>query len=311
METPYPVDKQHDYLVMTNILTSELGAGNYNFSRIMTGETHEVYRVTRENESFFFKLVKNPNESGVYKQTALFPKLQSKQIPVPRRLINLTQISKDVGYVIDEWVNAEAASTIYGMLIQRPLNPQLNEDLQTNLINIHSIIINGYGDIDRTGVGKYKSWQNYIKSVINPEKIDSARSTIIPISLLERGENFILGEFIPSYTEEARLIHGDFNLKNILLMNKNLAYIVDWDDALAGDPLWEYARMHLWFDDIMPIYNFIVHDNSIILTPDEVVSRVKYYKAILSIKEAIDHVNKTWAPDTWRRMDSALSEINY
>jgi len=56
--------------------------------------------------------------------------------------------------------------------------------------------------------------------------------------------------------EEYSLLHTDFNQRNLFVNPKNheIAGIVDWEDAMFGDPIYDFSRvrMYLWhfdFDD--------------------------------------------------------------
>jgi aminoglycoside phosphotransferase (APT) family kinase protein len=43
---------------------------------------------------------------------------------------------------------------------------------------------------------------------------------------------------------DSRLLHNDPGGRNIFIDGKNIRGIIDWEDAIIGDPLWEIAFIH-------------------------------------------------------------------
>ena len=101
----------------------------------------------------------------------------------------------------------------------------------------------GHGDFDADGIGKDKSWQEYLVSILDSdwqkvtERLDR--------SLLNRlAEEF--ASVLPSCPEERRLVHGDFGSNNLLVDKGRVTGALDWADARYGDPLLDIAGAYFW-----------------------------------------------------------------
>jgi hygromycin-B 4-O-kinase len=101
----------------------------------------------------------------------------------------------------------------------------------------------GYGDFDGDGIGKYRTWHDYLLSILDcdwqkvTDRIDS--------SLLDR----LTREFeslLPSCPEERRLVYGDFGSNNLLVHKGRVTGVLDWDNAIYGDPLLDIAGAYFW-----------------------------------------------------------------
>jgi hygromycin-B 4-O-kinase len=50
-------------------------------------------------------------------------------------------------------------------------------------------------------------------------------------------------KLLPYVPEERRLLHGDVAPNNVIWQGKRITGLVDWEHALAGDPVWDLAYM--------------------------------------------------------------------
>lgn len=302
-------------LTIAKILAREFGISDFNFRRLETGETHDVFKVNLPKTAILLKIVNNPDTTNVYKQGILQPILDEREIPIPRRLIPLEKIPlSNLGYVVDEWIEGEPAINKFGALIEEnPLDQTFSQNLDKILHLIHSIKLGGYGNITIDGRGEFTIWSEFLESLIDIEKMQTIQENgLMDHSLLKRFLTFYKNLHLPSFeSSDARLVHGDMNLKNILIRNSSIVGIVDWDDAILGDPVWDYARMHLWFDDRIPIFSFIDTDPSIQDDWPQIHYKIQNYKTMLAAKGAIENIHQSWILEAWSRLDSALEETGY
>jgi hygromycin-B 4-O-kinase len=49
-----------------------------------------------------------------------------------------------------------------------------------------------------------------------------------------------------SCPEERKLVHGDFGSNNVLVDGTAVTAVIDWDNAMYGDPLYDIATTHFW-----------------------------------------------------------------
>lgn len=110
----------------------------------------------------------------------------------------------------------------------------------------------GWGELDtRSGNAPYSSWKACLEDSI--EKLD--------FQILEQGLHHL--ELSTSLAVEYRkqfeqnivrigdparcLVHGDLGFDNILINERSVAAVIDWEDMGYGDWLFEFARLNFWW----------------------------------------------------------------
>ena len=85
----------------------------------------------------------------------------------------------------------------------------------------------GYGPFDADGHGHYASWADFITAIDGPA------------DLVAR----IKGR---RYPEHRQLVHGDFGSNNVLVVDGGVTAVIDWSEAIVGDPLYDIANLFFW-----------------------------------------------------------------
>jgi hygromycin-B 4-O-kinase len=107
----------------------------------------------------------------------------------------------------------------------------------------------GYGTWDESGDGTAASWRDFLAAVIEDRDEGFYRGwhALFRDSFLER-EVFEAAyrrmlRLVPYCPEGRALVHGDLHYDNILAEGGRVTAIIDWGNALYGDPLYDVA----WF----------------------------------------------------------------
>lgn len=122
------------------------------------------------------------------------------------------------------------------------------EELGHYLSLIHRIHLPGFGDLAARGTafaGRYASWWEYLqaeyarRAAALPEDVLPREWAVAIRDRLERNRaSFALGS--------ASLVHGDYQLKNVLVQGARVSGIVDFENLVAGDPVWDFRALHFW-----------------------------------------------------------------
>ncbi|CAN5507395.1 N/A [soil metagenome] len=120
----------------------------------------------------------------------------------------------------------------------------------------------GYGDWSGDGNGKFGSWQEYLADVIenHAEGYYQDWHRFFHDSFMERDvyetvykQMLRLSERCPNMRS---LIHNDYQFENVLVDHGGITGVIDWANALYGDPLYDVAWLGWisihpgwWFDD--------------------------------------------------------------
>jgi hygromycin-B 4-O-kinase len=86
--------------------------------------------------------------------------------------------------------------------------------------------ITGFGPFDANGIGRYRTWREF---------------------LLSPAPDFAPLAYLASYCPEIRcLVHGDFGSNNVLTDGRRITGVLDWSEAMIGDPLYDIANIFFW-----------------------------------------------------------------
>ncbi len=97
------------------------------------------------------------------------------------------------------------------------------------------------------------SWKSMIKSIFDGSQFDwkevSERSGVDGILILKSVENILAKiESINLPDNNFSLLHTDFNQRNLFvdLSSNKITGVIDWEDAMYGDPIFDFARVRMF-----------------------------------------------------------------
>jgi hygromycin-B 4-O-kinase len=98
----------------------------------------------------------------------------------------------------------------------------------------------GFGRFDATGVAPHVSWRDFLLHPVTLDWKDAKLDGDVH-HLLE-----LLLELTKSCPEHRALVHGDFGSNNVLTDGTEITAVIDWSEALYGDPLYDLANILFW-----------------------------------------------------------------
>jgi fructosamine-3-kinase len=131
---------------------------------------------------------------------------------------------------------------------QKQLNRHLIVELGTAIAKLHNITINGFGMLDvrcilcaKEGKGLLDTWKEYI--FCNLDKHIGICFNIGAISFEEsKAIESVFSQAEPMFEHVMpALLHGDLSNRNIFSDGKRITALVDWEDSLSGDPVFDIA----------------------------------------------------------------------
>jgi Ser/Thr protein kinase RdoA (MazF antagonist) len=125
------------------------------------------------------------------------------------------------------------------------LTPHL-VDLGRTVAQLHQIPAEGFGllAVDSPGPnarGSWPSWQDYVC-----QNLDNHLRTCLDLDAINLSESHAIHCLFtarnPPWADCApRLLHGDLGNHNIFVHEDRISALIDWEDCLAGDPIYEVA----------------------------------------------------------------------
>lgn len=124
-------------------------------------------------------------------------------------------------------------------LLAEPLARTLEELAASDLAGT-----TGFGRFDANGTGEHASWRAFLDAVAERDW-SAARLDAQALWRVERQLAIVRG-LAPSCPEVRRLVHGDFGSNNVLTDGREITGVIDWSEALFGDPLYDVANIFFW-----------------------------------------------------------------
>ncbi|WP_315793461.1 aminoglycoside phosphotransferase family protein [Paenibacillus sp. BIC5C1] len=194
----------------------------YKILPLSPGLEAEVVKIECADHSYVLKIWNKDSKPNIRNQYELLSRLCESGI----------QVSKPYGWGMDVDSNQVLLTSYDGEPIAKLIKTKL-EQLAQMLIQVHGYDINGMSNEDANFIPQYDFVGYFFPSIELHEDMHQ-----ILTNLLQRTE------FRHDY-----LIHGDYNLGNILESDDQYA-IIDWTNGQRGDPRYDIA----WSIFLMTIY---------------------------------------------------------
>lgn len=149
---------------------------------------------------------------------------------------------------------------------------------------VHEIEIPGRGFIWRDGKARPDiSWQDYLlKDFENPKY---RWSELVDEGVIDKGLFLmtkkrlnLLAQSLPNY---GRLVHGDPKLDNLRIKNGEVTALLDWENALSGDPLYDLSFFDVHYNDSQATRIFRTAYGMKNIPGEDLAERDKFYKIYL------------------------------
>lgn len=142
---------------------------------------------------------------------------------------------------------------IYSPLLESVSSPEMERYIPSmiqTLRELHKINSPTPGFL--TDTEHTKTWREILLSIFNGETFDwheIAQREGVDGDLILRSVNFITEKIIHTEFPSGpyALLHTDFNQRNLFIdpQSDRITAVVDWEEALYGDPLYDFARVRM------------------------------------------------------------------
>ncbi|MBN8953136.1 MULTISPECIES: aminoglycoside phosphotransferase family protein [unclassified Rhizobium] len=104
----------------------------------------------------------------------------------------------------------------------------------------------GFGCFDDRGTGKHASWRDFLAMIADRRQYDwDSVDTVIGAGWSDRYLDRLMS-LVLQCPEIRGLVHGDFGSNNVLVDGAVITGVIDWSEALFGDPLFDVANIFFW-----------------------------------------------------------------
>jgi aminoglycoside phosphotransferase (APT) family kinase protein len=224
--------------------------------RIIAGEVNEVYDITLQSSKHVIVRISHKNDPSLEKEIWICKKCKEVDVPVPNIFLVKYVQDGEKGLTFSVMEKIEGEPLERGNVDFKDLDKNLLSDLMKKsgsiLSKIHSITFDGFGHLDKNGNTSHATYTEL--RLRNAVKEDVYMELAKKVSMQGGTMRKILTTLItkvPKYNLiKSSLNHRDFAPKHIMFRDSTITGIIDWQDAEADSPIFDFARWEYWFDEI-------------------------------------------------------------
>ena len=201
-------------------------------SKISENEGVIVKKVVTENLEFIIK-ISEKNKKNLRREALALKKLEKlKEIP--------KLILEEENYIIQEFVEG---TPMNNSKLDNKDKKKILKTLGAVIRKIHNIKLEGFGEITKSGIGEYGSFEEFIlferkeNLRILKKRLDSKNYQRL-LSYLEENKEY-------NKSQEKALLHTDYEEWNIIINNNEISGIIDFGDLCSGRKLYDLARPYI------------------------------------------------------------------
>lgn len=210
------------------------------------GEISQAFSFEHGGRSFIVRV--NRDDDSFVKDAYAAAHFSSERLPVPE-VVHIGKMADDYHVCISRKAEGKALDSQTEEQTQRLL-PKVMEMLDA--IHETPVTEEGFGYFGADGKGKYASWQEDLLSIEHADWIDWEQAfgttCLEPDSIASLLTK--LKMLAPRMPSERALVHGDVGMDNVLADGEKITAVIDWGGARYGDPLYDVAWLHVWWETV-------------------------------------------------------------
>lgn len=238
------IDKDSVTKLLQSIFSSEISG----LQGIAEGKIAQTLSFETNNSNYIIQFNNNNMSQGNNFEIAFHDLLQLNNIPM-RNVVAKGDFG-EISYLITEKINGVSLSSLSAKEYLEVL-PNVIEIL-LNCLNVNIDCYSGFGWLNDKMNGLSSSWEDHLNFIDEevPGQFYGKWHTLFKNTFLEKDLFYHFFQLmkrdykkIPSIR---KLVHGGYGYGNVLIKNKRVLAVIDWQDARYGDPLFDLTYLIFW-----------------------------------------------------------------
>ena len=207
-------------------------------TELQGGDESRVYLLTGDGSKRILRVSRS--RFGFDKDAFAYRHFHSSSLPIPV-VLEIGDLDGINSFCITNYASGTTLQDLSADQMQPLLQPVA--DMLQSIRKSDISATSGFGLLDQNGTGSHPSWSSFLQSLDNqqwpdvPHLLDTSQLRSAIGKLLSLSEN--AGDF-------RCLIHGDFGSNNVLTEGQSITAVIDWSEAMIGDPLYDVANIFFW-----------------------------------------------------------------
>jgi len=205
---------------------------------LSAGEESRVYLLFEDGREYILRV--NRSNFGFKKDAFAHKHFHSASLPIPA-VLAIGDLDGTHSFCITARIHGTTLQDLSQEEVRYTLQPTAN--IMRCIRECDISRTRGFGPFDQHGIGLHSSWRSFLQSPVHQEWAGISYlvwSTAIQPAL----------EKLLRLSEKAQdirsLVHGDFGSNNVLSDGCSITGIIDWSEAMIGDPLYDVANIFFW-----------------------------------------------------------------
>lgn len=210
---------------------------------------HRVYRVALQNKSYVIRIW--DKKKGIppihfFTESRIITRLMRRgDIPVvPSCAIDTSRSVAPFDFQILEMA---PGMLLYNVIEERKNFVTIHRDLGRVVARIHSTHLQGYGHLVPDSIlgrkvrGCMRSWRAFLLTQLDQHITYCHTKKLVTQETAKEIRRILRKGIHKLSMYSPRLLHGDLAQHNLFSDGRRITAIIDWEDALAGDPIYDIA----------------------------------------------------------------------
>lgn len=264
---------------IVNLLRSRFGT-SLSTIPLVHGEESRAYRFSHRDREYVIRF--NRSRGGFDKDAFVNFSFSSAAVPIPE-IIEIGPFQKNGFFCISDCAAGVTLQDLSCEQLSASLIPTARVLQAIKESDISGTA--GFGPFNATGVAPFASWRQYLRSIADPQLYDwNLVAKICPSVTMEPILETVihLSDFCP---ETRHLVHGDFGSNNVLIEGDRITGVIDWSEALFGDPLYDIANIFFWRTWLMCMEDLATFYERTLLLDSHMRERLLCYQLQIGLRE--------------------------
>lgn len=236
--------------IIVSFLNETFPKGISNFEVIKGGQGSQAFGFSVLDDNYIIRINKNSSE-GFEKDRYAFTHFSSPTLPIPE-VYKIGILNNGLHFCISKRAPGKILD-MYTDEEKKTLAPELFAILDA----IHAVDISnvkGYGEWDSNGQAREKSWNEHLLTPDYRVVRSDGGPGLFETSFLEKDFSDKVSDKVAGLVQycprDRFLLHSDCGFDNILSDGKKITGVIDWENSMYGDFLFDIAWLSFWWSEI-------------------------------------------------------------
>jgi hygromycin-B 4-O-kinase len=202
-----------------------------NITRLVEGLESQAFLFEADGDAFVLRVSVT---SRGFEKDRWAARVAGRHVPVPR-VVGAGWIDVDHAYCVTEWAPGVTLEALPAAEVADVVDEVQQAWQALGGSDVSSVA--GFGDFEPDGHAPFASWRDVLTTTL--ERASSALPHAAPVlGVYER--------LVDRCPEDHGLVHGDFGSNNVIVDDGRVTAVLDWENAMIGDPLYDVANTEFW-----------------------------------------------------------------